>query len=243
MNQEENVTSLIQHLQDEAVTNQLVTFDVSECVTFFEIQFQSTFRNFLILNKELYNPENSVWTIIGVNASSPGLPRLGGWWLASSGPGEFDDPFFGAQFASTPPLIPVSNCTLDTNTTCTTGGGTTGVTPEYCLAEQAPENNTVGISIGFLVFVIIANALKAGTLLFGIFKNEFEPIATTGDAISSFLSRPDATTTGLGPLSVMDVGVTGFSTNMGGVTRSVRKKPYRWYKAPEPFRWYLGTMR
>ncbi|KAI9875186.1 MAG: hypothetical protein M1830_008779 [Pleopsidium flavum] len=117
-----------------------------------------------------------------------------------------------------------------------------GMTPEYCLVEVASEDCIVGISIVFLVVVIIANALKGGSLLYGYFKKGFIPLATTGDTLSSFLTHPDPITAGLVPLSVLEISKAGFSTTTSGSNRTVRKRPYRWFKAPEPFRWYLGTL-
>ncbi len=256
LGQEQNLTSLVQHLQNEAVANNLLQLEPTQCVDILNPKYQSIYRNLLILTDGLYNPDNSVWTIIGYNVSSPGKPRMEGWWLESSGPGSFQDNFYG--FEARPPEVPVNNCTYETNTTCwltyctdTLTDGTcgsyadsmVGMTPEYCLVEVASEDCIVGISIVFLVVVIIANALKAGSLLYGYFKKEFIPLATTGDALSSFLTHPDPTTAGLGPLSALEISKAGFSTTTSGSNRTVRKRPYRWFKAPEPFRWYLGTLR
>lgn len=68
LGQEQNLTSLVQHLQNEAVANNLLQLEPTQCVDIFNPKYQSIYRNLLILTDGLYNPDNSVWTIIGYNA-------------------------------------------------------------------------------------------------------------------------------------------------------------------------------
>lgn len=77
---------------------------------------------------------------------------------------------------------------------------------QYCLAETLEPHCTVAISTSLLSVVIVCNVVKACCLLFTLLINiRFNPLATVGDAISSFISHPDATTRGKGPLSALDV--------------------------------------
>lgn len=85
--------------------------------------------------------------------------------------------------------------------------GPTYVAPvQYCLAETFEPHCTVAISTSLLSVVIVCNVVKACCLIFTLLINiRFDPLATVGDAISSFISHPDGTTRGKGPLSALDV--------------------------------------
>lgn len=77
---------------------------------------------------------------------------------------------------------------------------------QYCLAEVVEPHCKVDVSMHLLGLVIVCNVLKAGCLLYTLFMNvDFKPLATVGDAISSFIEDPDKTTRGKGPLSALDV--------------------------------------
>ena len=76
---------------------------------------------------------------------------------------------------------------------------------EYCLAEPRKEHCKVNISVSLLWIVVVCNTLKTLSLLTVALSASFEPLATVGDAISSYLRRPDPSTEGLGPLSAEDI--------------------------------------
>jgi len=67
---------------------------------------------------------------------------------------------------------------------------------EHCSLDLVPE---------LLLVVIICNILKVICLSFVLLIPHFEPIATIGDAISSFLRSPDNTTEDLGPITAKEV--------------------------------------
>jgi len=67
---------------------------------------------------------------------------------------------------------------------------------EHCSLDLVPE---------LLLLVIICNILKVICLSLVLLIPDFEPIATIGDAISSFLHLPDNTTEDLGPITAKEV--------------------------------------
>jgi hypothetical protein len=75
---------------------------------------------------------------------------------------------------------------------------------QYCLAESAAEYSldcTVSANTKFLIAVLVCNVVKFVCLIATITAWKFRPLAVAGDAIASFMARPDPTTDGLGPLS------------------------------------------
>lgn len=112
---------------------------------------------------------------------------------------------------------------------------------EYCLAEHSPAPCTVRINTYLLMVVIGCNLLKIGCLTFTVFAHDFQPLATVGDAVASFLDLPEDRTKNEGPLSIMDVKRS---------TRAARHrkrralpllqfqpKPRRWARAVSVTRW------
>ena len=75
---------------------------------------------------------------------------------------------------------------------------------DYCLAQTAMENCTVGLAPALLGVVLVCNAIKAICLFITFSRLKFQPIVTIGDAVASFLEAPDAVTTGFGPIEATD---------------------------------------
>lgn len=72
----------------------------------------------------------------------------------------------------------------------------------YCLAEVPPERCKLQLSLPLAIIVIFFNSVKAicmVTMLIGRDKRmDDSPIMNIGDAVASFLDRPDATTKNMG---------------------------------------------
>lgn len=66
----------------------------------------------------------------------------------------------------------------------------------YCLAQPAQQHCKLGISVVFLAIVVACNITKMLSLAISAWKLHFDPLVTVGDAVASFLDRPDATTEG-----------------------------------------------
>ncbi|KAK3360958.1 hypothetical protein B0T24DRAFT_643184 [Lasiosphaeria ovina] len=67
----------------------------------------------------------------------------------------------------------------------------------YCLSKTEEEHCRLNFSVLFAAIVVAANALKATVLVFTLLNPPDEPLLVLGDAISSFLVRPDPYTTGM----------------------------------------------
>ncbi|KAF6781993.1 hypothetical protein CMUS01_16744, partial [Colletotrichum musicola] len=70
--------------------------------------------------------------------------------------------------------------------------------PAYCLAEPFRQQCDLEVYAPFIVTVIVCNAVKTATMLALFFVARGRSLNTLGDAITSFLKRPDLSTKGFG---------------------------------------------
>lgn len=68
------------------------------------------------------------------------------------------------------------------------------ITIEGCLAETVPESCQLFINIPICVIVIVCNLIKLVCMFFAAREDRDEVLVTIGDAIASFLQRPDPNT-------------------------------------------------
>lgn len=104
---------------------------------------------------------------------------------------------------------------------------------DYCLGEETIERCMVEYSLPLCLIVIAVNVIKAA-ILWGITINTVNfPILTTGDAIASFMKRPDGTTKGKCLLSYDLVG------KQADTEWEFNAKPRRWGSAVSRRRWIV----
>ena len=78
---------------------------------------------------------------------------------------------------------------------------------DHCLAQETPEFCSVFISVPLLAAVIACNVIKLACFLIALLGLHLNPLITVGDAVQSFLSRPDKTTVGFGLLDAVTIGL------------------------------------
>ncbi|KAK0707103.1 hypothetical protein B0T26DRAFT_756492 [Lasiosphaeria miniovina] len=90
----------------------------------------------------------------------------------------------------------------------------------YCLSKPEEEHCRVNFSILFAAIVVAANAAKATVLIMTLLYTPDEPLLVLGDAISSFLARPDPYSIGmyLGGIVTISVYLIVAIQNMLGAT-------------------------
>ena len=67
---------------------------------------------------------------------------------------------------------------------------------QYCLSVPGEEHCTLQFSLVIMIVVIVCNLIKTACMSTIAWKKDPEPLVTLGDAIASFLDRPDGTTKG-----------------------------------------------
>ncbi|KAL2839743.1 hypothetical protein BJY01DRAFT_250343 [Aspergillus pseudoustus] len=107
-----------------------------------------------------------------------------------------------------------------------------------CLAERVPQRCRLQYSLPLTIAVIVANLAKAIILGYMSFSRADPPMLTTGDAVASFLHRPDPFSVGRCLLSAKEVRGSGQSTD----DNQYRPVAYhgdraRWYSAVPKRKW------
>jgi hypothetical protein len=119
----------------------------------------------------------------------------------------------------------------------------------YCLAEPAVQNCKLTLSLAIMIVVITANLIKAIIMSLAYFTLDAPTLVTVGDAIASFLARPDRNTTGLCISSSADFRWRNIknkkSRSLGCHRMKAKKwvpKPRFWFKAVSVELWVVTTV-
>ena len=65
---------------------------------------------------------------------------------------------------------------------------------DYCLSKPVVEHCKLQLSVAVMIVIIICNIFKTVCMITILWKQDPKPLVTLGDAIASFLDRPDITT-------------------------------------------------
>ena len=122
------------------------------------------------------------------------------------------------------------------------------VKAESCLATHMEPKCTIELIPSLLYTVIACNILKAISFAYLTFL-QFDPLITVGQAIASFLEKPDPTTEGLGAHSARDIRGKWISDPQGGTYFSELNQDHiykperrRWFSGASPMRWSLTLL-
>lgn len=111
-----------------------------------------------------------------------------------------------------------------------------GTRLQYCLSNPVEEHCKLQFSLAIMVIVIISNVVKTVCMSVIAWKQDPEPLVTLGDAIASFLDRPDMTTAGN-----CIVEKTRFEESRSWSWHTSRwdARRLRWFRAASPRRWVI----
>ena len=107
---------------------------------------------------------------------------------------------------------------------------------QYCLTKCEEEHCKLQFSLAIMIVVITCNLLKTICMSKIAWKQDREPLVTLGDAVASFLDRPDMTTKGN-----CIVGKTRFENSKSWDLFISRWGPkgLRWFRAASSRRWHF----
>ena len=111
-----------------------------------------------------------------------------------------------------------------------------GTYVQYCLSQQVEEHCKLQFSLVIMLIVMICNLIKTICMGWIAWKQDPEPLVTLGDAIVSFLDRPDITTKGC-----CMKGKSRFegSRSWVSVPSKWESKPMRWFRTASERRWLV----
>ena len=104
-------------------------------------------------------------------------------------------------------------------------------TVEYCLSEAVEEHCKLRLSVGIAILVSVLNLLKSILVMFVAFSIKEDLLLNMGDAVASFLRRPDHATQGSCLLAQDEIEKqkTGYVVPQG--TRVFHDQRKRWFSA------------
>ncbi|KAJ0421352.1 hypothetical protein BJY00DRAFT_111398 [Aspergillus carlsbadensis] len=113
-----------------------------------------------------------------------------------------------------------------------------GYTVKSCQSELVPQYCRLQYSLPLTIAVIVANLVKAVVLCYMSFSSSDPPMLTTGDAVASFLHRPDSFTVGRCLLSARDARDSRYSSDKHIYKPlAFQGKRERWYSSVPKREW------
>lgn len=116
---------------------------------------------------------------------------------------------------------------------------------EYCLTKPSLPRCTLNMSTTILAIVVACNAVKVFAMVITA-RSTYEPLATVGDVVSSFLEFPDSSTAGQGPVSSLEVKelsrpwcMSCLKCGDSSTPRRYKVRIIRWKHAVSAIRWYM----
>ncbi|KAK5697818.1 hypothetical protein LTR17_023785 [Elasticomyces elasticus] len=113
---------------------------------------------------------------------------------------------------------------------------------DYCLAQISPSHCKLQFSLHILVTVIVMNACKSVCMFLTLYQQKDETLVTIGDALSSFLDRPDERTKGRCLMAKVDMSKGPLRWRASGVENTPNTNPLPvTYYAPIRRHWFAGA--
>lgn len=218
----------IQSLQNDV--NSLIRLGVSDCVDEFSPLSVSRWRNVLVVVTSTNSTNSLIYSMThdadGVydRPDSELVCRGNDCYVNSNISIIAGETHWQVVIKKTYPLLRTGNFTVD-----------------FCLAQELPPACTVDLSCPILITVILCNLIKLSCLITSLVMPGFEPLVTTGDAISTFLTRSDLTTVGFGTVSAVDIARFS-SCQLGNRSYGQLSRPWKpvrhfWFAAATRWRW------
>ena len=200
--------------------NMLIRLDNQQCIKVYSNSINSANADLLLMTSTanstnsaiLYQPD--VESTLAVRSAS---------WICQVDPGDATGCDNGYQPNAT-------NWTLHI-----TGDGIT-VQVQYCLSQPVQEHCRLQFSLAIMIIVILCNVIKAVCMGLVVWRKGPEPLVTLGDAISSFIERPDMTTKNH---CIDDKGRFMRDSTWDPTISKWEPKSRNWFRAASPRRWII----
>lgn len=199
-----SINRTIEYLQQNK--DVLVHLENAECIRAYSQKSMVDYSNVLVVTNTSNNNSG-----LNLNYVNEQLQLVGTWLcanLTNTYPSNcdvdslvFNDSSWAVRGTSNP------NYTALNDTSLGDGEGQCGYWADemfpvqYCLAQPVPERCGLGVAVSLLIVVIVCNAIKVLYIFWTLARLAgFQPLLAVGDAVVSFLERPDDTTKNLGPI-------------------------------------------
>jgi len=178
-----NVTDI--HLK--AYNNTLTKLSKSDCIEKFDQAFQTDYNLLLlVLNTSIAESPDSTTVVKNLNVQPPNAqPGVLGC------PAEADSIAWICQDMNPDYCNTFCTSLLSQLESNATNWATFGQIIDHCLVNKAPDHCMLNFSVPIMAIVIFVNVIKAAMMCIVGLLLKSVPIITLGDAIASFLTRPD----------------------------------------------------
>jgi hypothetical protein len=170
---------LSKHLHKKALDGRLEKLSNKDCIAAYAVPLQSSRRNVVVITET--NPPKVADVF---NAYHAWIPTAS----SKEGPEQFSWLCSDMNLTSSDQcLYHMEHLREDTRAWTVAGGAAV----KYCLSERIEEHCKINFSLQLGLIVIFFCLFKTGVMFAVAFFVSEAPLMTTGDAIASFLARPD----------------------------------------------------
>ncbi|EFR01229.1 hypothetical protein MGYG_04233 [Nannizzia gypsea CBS 118893] len=225
----DSATATFARLYNRARNGTLEKLDNAACIDTYTKTYRNSYANLLLVTD---NPHNySAYTYVGYQEVYRPVTGYPLHWIC---PDEYDSQATGCQsyFTNTAPEAIATHWKVLTQSI------------RYCLVEVTQPHCKLQYSLPLTLVVMVFIVIKAITICYVAITID-APILTIGDAISSFLEKPDITVRGKCLLSMKDLTEPSSNYNPYWVRRNrweFIQTPKKWHSAVPTGRWFFGIM-
>lgn len=174
-----------QTLRRKALAHALTRLENQDCINAYATAFQTQRGSIILVSNDTDQPapvaENALESIFVAASGGRCSPHPFQWICGGN---EFDCPH-------------TDSCSTQWQSIDAANWSPFGNQIEYCLSGNVNQLCRLQFNETLAIIVIVFNAIKVLTLIYVFFAVKENPLLTMGDAVASFLKRPDDTTRGL----------------------------------------------
>jgi hypothetical protein len=178
----------VNHFQDLAVSGQLLVLSRDDCLKAYSSDMTDSYSNVALVTQANNSALSGSLLSFDVHLSTPQSGHTSGVidTFVAYGPAGWTD----------------GSCTEISEGSCSDLVWPRDLS--YCLSQTTIPVCTIQMSVTIMIMVVICNGFKIFCYLAALWKTDFSPLVTLGDAICSFLQQPDVDTQLLGPVGASD---------------------------------------
>ncbi|OGM45657.1 hypothetical protein ABOM_005450 [Aspergillus bombycis] len=227
----DTANDVLLRLHAEAQNGTLQRLDMSQCINAYATDFQTTYGSLILVTNDTdqagqYQSVQQQATFLPVEnlAAQASDPYK---WICSSQK--------QAKYRTCSQLLPDVKDQVSEN-----NWYVYGYRVRYCLAERPPQRCKLEYSLPLAIIVVAFNLVKAIIIGYTAISATTKPILTTGDAVASFMQRPDEFTRGQCLLTAESVKRRPYRPSYKSST--FNSTPKRWHTAVSGKRYLLGLV-
>lgn len=187
-----NVSATAQYLHSKAINKELEHFSRNDCIKAYSQDFVASRGGLLLILKMAEDNINATEPrVFGQTDTSLGsCPTDHFNWMCTqfSGSGWTSGPVSNCQSAEKCSFLLSNNITGHQDPLIPFGNG---MAVDTCLSEVLPQKCQLRATTQILLVVLVLNGIKIVAMCLTLFLMQDTPLITVGDAIASFVTRPD----------------------------------------------------